>query len=189
MSDRRPSLPPLPAALERGARKLRDAGPSPDFEGRLSRALARADVETPRRAPLWSGLAIVVPTLTAVVLVLHTMFGNPTESLSRYEEHDVVLGEDGQAWVDLDLWTHHHEHPATVHIDAPASMDVEIPAGAESPAADCDRDRCQHQFVTDGPPGHSSVRVRVRAPGRHAITIEHTSPSHHVRGHFLVHAR
>ncbi len=189
MSRREPSLPPLPPALSRGARKLRDAEPSDDFEDRLARALARADVEAPRRTPLWSGLAIVVPTLTAVVLFLHTMFGDPTESLSRYEEHDVVLGEDGQAWVDLDLWTHHHEHPATVHIDVPAGMDIEIPEGAEAPPADCDHERCQHQFVTDGPPGHASVRVRVNEPGRHAITVEHSSPTHHVREHFLVRAR
>lgn len=168
---------------------LREAQPSDDFEGRLGRALARADVAPPRRAPLWSGLAIVVPTLTAVVLFLHTMFGSPTESLSRYEEQDVVLGADGEAWVDLDLWTHHHEHPATIHIDAPASMDVELSGSVDAPSPACDNERCQHRFVTDGPPGHSSVRVRVSAPGRHAITIEHTSPTHHVREHFLVHAR
>lgn len=183
------SVPPLPPPLQRGAKKLRDMLPGDDFDARLARALARADVEAPRRAPLWSGLAIVVPTLTAVMLFLHSMFGDPLESLSRYEEHDVVLGEDGQAWVDLDLWTHHHEDPATVHIDAPAWMDVQIPEGSDTHPAACNHERCQHQFVTHGPPGHASVRLRVSAPGRHAVTIEHTSSSHHVREHFLVHAR
>lgn len=183
------SIPPLPRALERGARELRARAPSEGFEDRLERALEQSRTPAPRKpTSIWAGSAILVPALTTAVLLLHLTIGGDafdgTEPLSRFEEHHVVLGEDGHAWVELDLWTHHHEGAATVNVVTPASVQVDAVADRA-----CRAERCTHRFVSAPPRDRAPLRVRVTERGRHSITVEHTSPTQRVREHFLVHAR
>lgn len=180
------SIPPLPPELERGAEALREREPPAGFTSRLERALAQHTPAPSRPSPLWAGLAIVVPALTMALVVLNVAVGDleGTEALSRFEEHHVTLDEAGHAWIELDLWTHHHEAAATVRVDTPASVHVETTDDADRA---CGPVRCTHSFVATSP--RSSLRVRVSERGRHSITVEHSSPRQQVREQFLVHAR
>ncbi len=184
-------LPPLPPELRADADTLRQREPGAAFAQRLERALVHAEHAPARRSPSWwSGLAIAAPAITAAALILHLGVGDDAvqvESLTRYEEHHVTLDEDGHAWVELDLWTHHHEEAATVNVIAPSHMDFATQSGAEEPSAACTADRCTHSFVTA--PRRASVRFHVTEPGSHAITVEHTSSARRVRERFVVHAR
>lgn len=178
------SLPPLPPSLERGARALRDREPPASFAGRLTRALEQQAQAPSRPSSRWASLAVVVPALTAAVLLLHVALSDDGgEPLSRFEEHHVVLDEDGEAWLELDLWTHHHEGAATVRVDTPTSVHVET---ADADRA-CGEARCLHRFVATPP--RAPLRVRLSERGRHSITVEHTSSRKRVREEFLVHAR
>lgn len=184
------SIPPLPPQLERGAKELREREPPSSFALRLERALDQEERTSPRTlASLWAASVIFLPAVAAAVLLLHVMIRGDSidgvEPLSRFEEHHVVLDEDGDAWVELDLWTHEHGSAATVQVDTPASG-VHVDTTADRA---CSERRCRHSFVNAKPAIRAPLRVRVTEPGRHSITVEHSSPSKRVRETFLVYAR
>lgn len=184
-----PPLHPLPPAVAESARRVREAEVPPELERRIERALDAAERrERGRRAAPWSSFAVVLPALVPLVVLLLVFLrdGVPDpSSLARNEEHRIELGEDGHAWVELDLWTHHHDEPVTVLLEAPSSVDVATTSGSSRA---CDDRRCTHAFVA-APAPRPRVRVRVSQPGVHAIAVSHASPSRSVREDFVIHAQ
>ena len=183
-----PPLPPLPPALEESARRLHDAAVPPELARRVEHALEVAEREARgRRARPWRGFAVVLPALVPLLglLLVFLRDGVPdASSLARNEEHRIVLGEDGEAWVELDLWTHHHDEPVTVLVDAPSSVQVATTSGSSRA---CEDRRCTHAFVARPAP-RARVRVRVDEPGVHAIAVSHASASRSVREDFVIRA-
>lgn len=200
----RQPLEPPPPALRRGARRLRAREVPPDLDVRLQRALVVAEREGRGRARRTGSLVgVFVPVLVPIVLLVHVLPDEVLEpgeeiaevdgdpfALARTEEHRVVLGEDGHAWVALDLWTHHHDEPVTVELDAPSSVQV---ATAAPRSSACARERCTHAFVAQPSRGDrpvaACVRVRVDEPGRHAIAVSHASARRRVSERFVIDVR
>ena len=196
-------LPPLPSTLRREAARLRARPPSADFDERLRASLARAEAEQAARTAttrppsvLWAGrMALVVPLLLAVVLIAHFGLGSTDEEyLRRVHAVDVVLGEQGSVLVNLDMWTHHHKgSDATVHVDAPDSVEVvptEYATTMDDASPRCDDARCTYRFEhPKAHPDRQPVQVSVRSPGLYRIRVEHASRTARVREDLVVRAR
>jgi hypothetical protein len=194
----------LPKPLQHAASELRSTGLPEGFRERLDAALVRADREAASARRL-SGRAwtigpwlALVPGAAGMALMLHLAVGNGTDEGAdemwhqvQAQELEVVLADAGHSWVSLDLHTHHHDgHHAFVRVEAPHDVEIQPVEHAEahSGSPQCAAARCVHQFSqpTDA---QDALNVRVSAPGRYDIAVEHESPAGRVRQRFVVHAR
>lgn len=197
-------LPPLPPELRREAARLRALEPAADFDKRLRASLAHAEAERAARAAakrplslIWAGrIALVLPLLLAVVLIAHFGLGSTTddEYLERVDAVDVILGEQGSALVNLDMWTQHHKgSDATVHVDVPNSVEVvptEYATTIEDAGPRCDDARCTYRFEhPNAHPDRQPVQIGIRSPGQYRIRVEHASRTARVREELVVRAR
>lgn len=192
-------LHPLPRELAEGARALRDLSPPEDLVSRALDALperrpAAAEPGSDARdrrfpAPLiWGGLAAGAALAAALAVAVPRLghLSPGVEEYERSEERSMDLPEDGHAWTDLDIWTHHHENqPAVVHVEVPATVRVHLPGedgGAEE--RHCVEERCVHRFSHRG--AGAPVRVAVARPGRYEINVRHESREARVRETFVL---
>jgi hypothetical protein len=209
----------LPSALRRAAGDLRAMTHPAGFERRLARALEAADAKEAlrqdgspgapaRSSKVWETLLMTCPAIAAMVVTVllgrallpsaepHAdrveAAGAQADSFfHRFEERAVASAPSGEsAWVDLDLWTHHHgDQDATVHLDAPTSVRVKASEHSTLHAAPrCGAERCVHSFVTRTAHRSSAtpLRIGIDAPGKYHIHIEHASPGVRVSEFFVV---
>lgn len=104
---------------------------------------------------------------------------------ARAQEVSVVLPASGGAWVHLP-WnaSHHEDHSATVSLDAPGQLAINLPHGA-APA--CRSPRCVYEWTSHAP--HASnppLRVHIHEPGRYEFRVMHACRQRRVHERFIV---
>lgn len=200
--------PSLPDPLRDAARELRRAPLPEGFESRLAARLVAADrtqwrhgsARTRRFSRMGSAWLALIPSAAGMAMMLHLAFGNGTDEGAdelwhqvQAQEVELVLADDGRAWIGLDLLTHHHDGAdAVVRVEAPENVQVVTSDSAQPRGASpvCQAERCVHSFSH---PTHTrapqAVRVGVLQPGRYRISVEHASSKHRVREEFVLNAR
>ncbi len=187
-------LPPLPKELVEEMAALRRTKPA---EGLIERAFSALPPTPPRQEPkakrasqsrphlAWIGLALAPALAVAAIAVHHAEDSAPTSAIERIEERSVDLPEQGHAWTDIRLETHHHaDKPTVVHVDIPENVRVRLPSGDGSEKEQhCEASRCVHRFThRPGVP----LRVAVTHPGRYEIHVRHESKEAHVKERFVL---
>ncbi|WP_437669065.1 hypothetical protein [Sorangium sp. So ce131] len=197
MSGHDHDLPPLPPDLAASMRALRSMSPS---ETLIERALSklpeqreRPPAERPERPQPTSGrwrwgAILAAPALAAAALAAVLAGGGDESSpaIERSEELAVALPDDGQAWMHLDLWTHHHaDGPAVVHLEVPEHVRVRLPDG-EGGALEqhCQQERCALRLTRYR--DEAPLSVAVAQPGRYEIHVLHESEEARVRERFVL---
>jgi hypothetical protein len=203
MNGRDHELPALPVELEEGMRALRRQRPPEAlveraFERLPPRAAMKTHAMQRSQRPSGSKLSLIAlgfaaaaaaGSVAGVALYLDSgdRTGKETASIERNEERSVDLPLDGDAWTDLDLWTHHHaDQPAVVHVEVPENVSVSY-VGSDGNAEErqCQEARCVHRFTHrhgNGVP----LRVAVAQPGRYEIRVHHESNEARVRERFVL---
>lgn len=187
-------LPPLPKELVEEMQTLRRMKPA---EQLVERAFAALPPTPPRQAPkakrasqqrprlIWLGLALAPALAAAAIAIHHANDAAPTSAIERTEERAVDLPEQGHAWTDIPLETHHHaDKPTVVHVDIPENVRVRLPIGdGGEQEQHCEESRCVHRFAhRPGVP----LRVAVAHPGRYEIHVRHESKDAHVKERFVL---
>lgn len=187
-----------------GQRELQGMEPSQGFEERLSRALARADLDhaapQPRRRSVGLGLswAAALPVVAMGALAVHlTLLERwsdlSVEPLARNVEIHAILEPGELSWLDLELATAgHHPHEVMVSVQAPDSVSLRTSAAPAlvAPVKSCDDSICEHRFRhTHDEDGAAPFSVGIRSPGRYRIRVEHSSSGKRLVEEFVVHAR
>lgn len=197
MSPHDHDLPPLPKELMEGLRSMRRVKPSDAIVERALTNLpdrpggaAEPEPDKVHPSPRWLlGALVAAPALAALAVVLQVWDGGSAElsPIQRSEERAVDLPEDGHAWTDLDLWTHHHEdEPMVVHLEVPENVRVRMPGDDGGPTErSCEQDRCIHRF-THRHGDELPLGVAVAQPGRYVIRVRHESNEAMVDEHFVL---
>ncbi|UQA61912.1 hypothetical protein [Polyangium aurulentum] len=187
-------LPPLPKELAEGIQSLRRAKPPEALVERAFAALPPTPprpqskrASQPRPRLTWAALALA-PALATAAIALHLAedaVHDASAAIERSEERSVDLPEEGHAWTDISLETHHHaDKPAVVHVDVPENVRVSLPAGhGGEQELHCTEERCVHRFTHR--PG-APLRVAVAHPGRYEIHVRHESKEARVRERFVL---
>jgi hypothetical protein len=194
-----------PLGFERRLARALDAAETEEAQ----RARRRAQ-DPARHTKRWGTLLITCPAIAAAALTVALLgrtpqaptdlhgYGLPAPEaqadsvVRRFEERAVASAPSGKsAWVDLDLWTHYHgDKNATVHLDAPSSVQVKASehSTVDAAAPQCGEERCVHRFVTRTAyrGGASPVRIGLDTPGKYHINVEHASPGVRVSEVFVV---
>jgi len=173
-------LPPLPEELVEEMRALRRVEPPSDLIERTFEGLPERNTSThivrasagDSKSSKWPlarlALLNVTPAMAIAALLVYVFIGRNVPSqmaeIIRSEERQVALPEEGQAWTELALQTHHHaEEPAVVHVDVPTHVGVRFPDGnGESLESQCSEERCVHRFMHSN--GGTPLRVALRTP-------------------------
>jgi hypothetical protein len=197
MTPPEPPLPPLSDAARLALAAFRDERPSPGFEARLATALEAAALEAEvRRARARSGREGRWGRGLLVVagLALAGAFGSalwrrpappvpqvPVPQVEVFPERELVVNvpPGGGAWVHLP-WHLHQVHSgglAFVRLDAPVGLEG-LAHGEALPIdglTHCEGARCTHQWEASSAAPERPLRVRVPAPGRYALRVQHAS--------------
>jgi hypothetical protein len=188
-------LPPLPKELAEGIQSLRRAKPPESLVQRAFAALpsthprpkAKRASSQPGQRFTWVALAFA-PALATAAISIHLAedaVHDASVAIERTEERSVDLPEEGHAWTDIRLETHHHaDKPAVVHVDVPENVRVSLPvAEGDEQERHCAEERCVHRFThRPGVP----LRVAVTHPGRYEIHVRHESKEARVRERFVL---
>ncbi len=205
MSEQDDVLTPLPHRARFAIQAFRKVKPSPELESRIFDALdaerppERARSSKPRsrglKRPLTFAIAMAglfaLGTLAVVALRGTPQAELPPASTVADAHHlSVKIPEEGDAWVELPLATHHHDpHMVTVHFDAPASVKLHVPDASSSAdrETDCSEHRCVHRWRASAHAArHSPPRVQIKTPGRYEFRVKHTSHARSYDEHFVV---
>lgn len=198
-------LPPLDPPIRFAVQAFRQVKPSPALERRLSSALdaaaegrapAKATRE-PSRGPMPMSRLVLIASVAG--LLLASLYGLKVaghwgaSASASPKEVAVQIPDEGHAWVELPATAHIDAHPATVYLDTPASVALNLPSPSgenAKPHTMCTEQRCVHRWSPVASVTHRPTpRVRISEPGRYEFTMTHVSPNVSRRERFVVHAK
>lgn len=193
--DRRPA-----DDLARALRQLRTIAPSAELMQRLDQSLRSAE-RTERAAPSrWLRVKraadrhfmLMVPGIASVAVALHVLVAEPNFDAGRTAEHAVELSAAGEGALNVDLWLEAHDADyASVRFHVPLGVTLTTGDGPADvlPSPDCHATGCVYEFMHPTHPDARPVQVRVKAPGRYRMHVEHASDGRRVHEVVVVHAR
>lgn len=189
-------LEPLPDELEKEIAAFRRVTPPTDLLARSFAALPTPKREMASNAKQDGQTSFarlfglrVAPVLVAAAAAGYLLFGRPSAN-SEFDissERAVRLPEQGHAWTDIELQTHHHaDHPAVVHVEVPTHVSVRFASeNGQTAEKSCTAERCVHRFTHHARNG-MPLRVAVAHPGRYEIHVRHESEKARLREKFVL---